>query len=108
MLIVKLDFSNAFNALRRDAILEEVMKDVPDLYRFVHAAYTIDPVLQYNCNTVLSCEGPQQGEPLGPLMFRITIHPLLRQLRLDLRIGYLDDLTADGRPDLVVRDVELI
>jgi len=36
--ITKLDFKNAFNSLRRDAMLEAVERDVPEFYRFVYAA----------------------------------------------------------------------
>ena len=30
--LIKLDFSNAFNTLRRDAMLEAVHKDLPEIY----------------------------------------------------------------------------
>ena len=62
--IVELDFTNAFNTLRRDAMLEAVKCAIPELYCIAHAAYTVEPILQYNSNTVLSCEGPQQGDLL--------------------------------------------
>ena len=105
---VKLDSTNAFKTLRCDAMLEAMMCAVPELYQFAHAAYTVEPILQYNSNTVQTCEGPQQGDPLGPLIICITIPPLLRRLRSELRIGHLDDLTAGGRVDLVARNVELL
>ena len=34
--LVKLDFSNAYNTIRRDAVLETVAAKMPELYRFVH------------------------------------------------------------------------
>ena len=37
----KLDFSNAFNSLRRDKMLEAVGDLAPSLYRFVHSAYAL-------------------------------------------------------------------
>ena len=37
-----------------------------------------------------------QGDPLGPLLFCITLHPLLEELLSDLRIGYLDDISLGG------------
>ena len=33
---VKLDFSNAFNSVRRDTILATVAEKIPELYRFVY------------------------------------------------------------------------
>jgi len=57
--IIKLYFKNAFNSLRRDAMLEAVERDIPELHRFAYAAYTVDPLLQYGNDTVKSREGPQ-------------------------------------------------
>ena len=37
--IVKLDFKNAFNSVRRDKILEAVRDSCPELYHFVGSAY---------------------------------------------------------------------
>lgn len=106
--IVKLDFANAFNTLRRDCLLEAVAREIPELYRFAHAAYSTEPILQYGNEILRSCEGTQQGDPLGPLEFCITIHPLLTRLRSELRFSFLDDLTLGGEADTVARDVELI
>jgi len=39
----------------------------------------------------MSQEGPQQGDPLGPLLFCNTIHPLLTSLGSVL-LGYMDDV----------------
>ena len=43
---------------------------------------------------IYSEEGPQQGDPMGPLMFSLAIHPILETMKSSLIIGYLDDLTA--------------
>jgi len=106
--VVKLDFTNAFNTLRRDCMLEAVARDVPELYRFVYASYTVEPILQHGFGVLRSREGPQQGDPLGPLEFCSTIQPLLERLRSELRIGFLDDLTLGGDRDVVASDVDLI
>ena len=34
----------------------------------------------------------QQGDPLGPLLFCLTLQPLLMGCTSDFKIGYLDDL----------------
>lgn len=106
--VVKLDFTNAFNTLRRDCMLEAVASEVPELYRFVYASYAVEPILDYGAGTVRSREGPQQGDPLGPLEFCVTIQPLLKRLQSELRIGFLDDLTLGGYSDVVASDVDLI
>ena len=38
-IIVKLDFTNAFNTLRRDEMLDAIWKELPEIYKFVHATY---------------------------------------------------------------------
>ena len=38
---VKLDFSNAFNSVRRDTILTKVAKKMPELYHFSCDSSTI-------------------------------------------------------------------
>src|SRR5688572_29015895 len=42
-IIVKLDFSNAFNALRRDSMLEAVAAKAPEIYRYVYDNYAYAP-----------------------------------------------------------------
>ena len=39
MTVIKLDFRNAFNTIRRDTILEAVVSAIPEVYSYVHAAY---------------------------------------------------------------------
>jgi len=75
--LVKLDFSNALNSLRRDCVLEAVAKDSPGI---LNASYSCGSVLQFNEYVIMSEEGPQQGDPLGPMLFCLTIHPLLLSL----------------------------
>ena len=63
--IVKLDFLNALNSLRRDLILDSVTAKAPELYHFTHAKYTCEPKLAYVEHTILSRESSQQGEPVS-------------------------------------------
>ena len=73
--IPKIDFSNAFNSLRRDLMLRSVASTVPGIYRFCHLAYSQPYVLRFDMRTILSQEGPNQGDPLGPLLLCVSIHP---------------------------------
>ncbi len=63
---VKLDFTNAFNSIRRDCVLEAVARFVPELMAFVSSAYAETSVLSFGEFLVESAEGVQQGDPLGP------------------------------------------
>ena len=52
--------------------------------------------------------GPQQGDPLGPLLFCLPLQPILLKLSSALTLGYLDDLTLGGEESVVAADVEMI
>jgi len=54
--IVKLDFSNAFNCIRRDLILEAIAARSPETYSFVHSAYSCEPILAFGDREILSRE----------------------------------------------------
>jgi len=106
---VKLDFSNAFNSLHRSEMLQSVadrVSDLSDLYAFCYSSYYHPSVLFHGAYTILSQEGPQQGDPLGPLLFCNTIQPLLQSLKVDLNLGFLDDLSLGGLESVMADDIE--
>jgi len=70
--IVKIDFSNAFNNMRRDSKLEAVGEHILQLLPFVISAYASPSVLQFGNFTIASQERLQQGDPLRPLLFSVT------------------------------------
>ncbi|KAB0792700.1 hypothetical protein PPYR_14659 [Photinus pyralis] len=67
--LLKLDFTNAFNMVRRDKVLSAWMNLFPAYYKFIHQAYGFPSSLSYGKNVILSACGVQQGDPLGPLLF---------------------------------------
>ena len=103
--IVKLDFSNAFNCIRRDLILEAVAARSPEIYSLVYSAYSCEPILTFGDWEILSREGAQQGDPLGSLQFCEAIHPLLCDLHSTVKIGFMDDVTLSGSLQSVEQDV---
>jgi hypothetical protein len=94
--VVKLDFRNAFNTLRRDSILEAIHATLPEVYSYVHASYASPSHLSLAENIIISNEGIQQGDPIGPLLFCLTLQPVLSRCGSELRIAYLDDITLGG------------
>ena len=106
--VVKLDFSNAFNCIRRDAVLAAIANTLPDIYRFCHLAYQQTSILKYGQQAIDSQEGVQQGDPLGPLLFCLAVHPLLSSLASSLTIGCMDDFTLGGQLSTVATDVATI
>ena len=106
--VAKLDFKNAFNSVRRDCMLEAVLSEVPEIYNFCHLAYNDSSILKFGEHSVWSAMGPQQGDPLGPLLFCLTIQPILNSLRSNLTVSFLDDLTLGGPEFIVADDVNSI
>nr|GEV55987.1 hypothetical protein [Tanacetum cinerariifolium] len=106
MLLV--DFKNAFNLVDREVMLQEVRTRCPAISRWVEFFYTNPARLYYGKHTLTSCQGVQQGDPLGPLLFAIVLHPLVRKIKdsfnLSPQAWYLDDGTIIG-DTLVVREV---
>ena len=90
---VKLDFSNAFNSIRRDAVLEAVAEHVPDLLPFANSVYGSPSQLWLDEDQqVASSEGVQQGDPLGPLLFCLALDKSLKGAQCEFTSGYLDDV----------------
>ena len=78
-----------------------------ELYPFVHQAYSAPSVLKFG-HLLLSQMGPQQGDPLLPLLFSLPLQPVLHSLESDLRVGFLDDLALGGEVGAVARDVHVM
>ena len=106
--IAKLNITNAFNNLRLDAMLEAVYKTVPEIYKFCHLSYSQPTKFRYGSRSISSEEGTQQGDPLGPLLFCITIQPLVHMLRNELVVGYIDDIINGGHISTIDEDVTII
>ena len=86
-------------------MLEAIWREVPEIYNFAHATYNCAPHLQFGDFTILSNEGPQQGDPPSPLEFCLTIQPMLVSLTSELKIEFLDDITMAVQKDIVVNDI---
>ena len=106
--VVKLDFKNAFNCLRRDKMLAAVRDVAPELFQFVYSAYQTPSSLFCRDHIIQSEEGVQQGDPLGPLLFCLTIHPLVTKLTSEFKVFYLDDGTLGGSVESVLQDFQLV
>ena len=107
-ILVKLDFSNAFNSLRRDRMLEAVSKELPSAYNYIYSSYAQPSLLSYGDRVIASSGVIQQDDPLGPLLFSLTINTMVKSVQSELTCWYLDDGTLAGGCEDVQNDVNTV
>ena len=93
---VKLDMRNAFNTVRRDHFLQVVRELATPLYHLLWQAYSQPTPLYYGTTQIISATGVQQGDPAGPAVFSLAIHPIAKAASCELNCWYLDDGTLGG------------
>ena len=82
-----MDLSNAFNCIDRAAVLQAVRRAAPELAPWVDFCYSADTQLLLGTERLDSARGVQQGDPLGPALFALTIHPKI--LKVKARVAEL-------------------
>ena len=85
--LVKLDFLNAFNTVRRDTILNSTSNKTPELYRLVHASLACNPTVTYGTKIIKSKEGSQHGDPLSSLEYCDAVQPTFAENQLADQVG---------------------
>ena len=60
---LKLDVKNAFNSIRRDIVLQEALKHLPEIYPFIWDCYSSKTSLFHRNFSLDSATGVQQGSP---------------------------------------------
>ena len=99
--ILKVDFSNAFNTVDRGALLRQVRLHMPGLSAWAEWTYGRHSRLLFGDACLSSEAGVQQGDPLGPLLFARALHPALQAARAgpappSLALAFLDDVCLAG------------
>ena len=63
-LLIKLDYSNAFNMINRNTILLRAKEHIPQFYNFIAQCYKNPSYLSFGDKIILSQRGVQQEDPL--------------------------------------------
>ena len=108
-----LDFSNAFNSISRGRMFEEVRARIPSIAAWMESCYGAQPILHLGEHTILSQSGVQQGDPLSPLGFALTLQPIIEHIKeevpsLKINVWYLDDGTLCGTPNDLLKALKIV
>ena len=106
--ILKMDFKNAFNSLKRDKMLDTVFRKRRQIYNYTYSAYGEASHLFFGDKVIQSQEGCQQGDPEGPALFSDTIQELVNQMVSQYNIWYLDDGNFSDHYRTVLEDFKRI
>ena len=85
--LLKIDMRNAFNSLRRDSFLSVARVRTPGLYSLLWQAYSSPTRLFFGEEGFASETGIQQGDPIGPALFALSVDEAARVFSLNSMCG---------------------
>ena len=70
---LQVDLENGFNQSGREEMFKEVRQHLPDLGPWVESCYGQSSILNFGDGSVISTTRVHQGDPLGTLLFSLTL-----------------------------------
>ncbi|KAL0215350.1 hypothetical protein P9112_007534 [Eukaryota sp. TZLM1-RC] len=106
---MSLDFSYAFNSLSRCSNYGALLQYMPELMPDFQSTYITNSNLHFGNSILSSSSDVKQGDPLGPLLFCLAIHPILLQIQEMFpslkMIAYMDDVVLIGDLNIVKKAI---
>ena len=118
--IAKIDLSKAFQNRNRHDLMKELLSagvKVEPILKMFHWLYSAPSDLLIFSEsgdlrtTIKSEHGVKQGDPLSPLVFAISMHPILKKIKTITGctvMAYIDDVIFIGNPDQCKQASELL
>ena len=92
LIVLKVDVSNAFNSVTREALLYGAQKHFPAAFDWLRFCCTQHCPLYHQGQTLMSKRRVHRGDPMGPVAFAFFVHDANCGCRpLDSNVVYLDD-----------------
>lgn len=104
--LLKVDVRNAFNSVEREALLTQIKEVVPEIYHYMWQCYGEKTKLVYRNHLLYSAAGCQQGDPLGPAIFSLAIHPVITKIKSKFNVWYLDDGSIGDEASTALQDLD--
>ena len=91
----------------------EFRRHVSSLSAWMESCYSCQPLLYLGKDSIRSCCSVQQGDPLDPLGFALTLHPIIERIKFEvptlaLNAWYLDDGTLVDSPGDISAALQII
>ena len=94
-------------------MFQEIRARIPSMAAWMESCYGVQPIIHLGADSILSWSGIQQGNPLGPLGFALTLQPIVERIKaavpgLNINAWHLDDGILCGTPDDLTEALRIV